>query len=310
MGANINTFYGHIIRGDLLSAMGCLEDDPEQTERYGKYLSRFVREETEVYPVDAFLNEILAVYQQYYREIFYLRKDRNGAAEQLRDRLAACFDLSGETPGLDDLEEGLVAAAFITRGYHFQGGRTGGYYGPYVWKTTQTMTYEVELPDGMQEYTVKLLDGFISRSWVDYLSFGEIGTGGWTDGDGIINCVRSAYDLQSEDFTVSLLKHEAQHVMDLRACKEMSSEDLEYRAKLVELIYSRARNLLACFVQQAGDGEEQGSHALAAHRITEGFTGRLGLSRNALTGLDLQTVSATAMALFRESSDEIRMKYL
>ncbi len=307
---DMDRFYGHLVRGELPSAMDCLEDDPEQSARRDRYRSRFVLGQREQCPVDGALGAMLEVYWRYYRKVFYLRHDRQKAAVELADGLAHCLGLGDDHPGLDALEDGPVAAAFASGGYYFQGGRTGGFYGPYIWRTTEKMVWAVELPDGVEEYTVKLLDGFISRSWLDYLSFGEIGTGGWTDGDGIINCVRASYDLQGEDFTVSLLKHEAQHVVDLRWVETMSSADLEYRAKLVELIYSRERNLLAKFVQQAGSGEEDGGHALAAHRIVEGFVRRLGLDRDAIVELNTQTVSTIAQTLFRESSDEIRRKYL
>ncbi len=94
----------------------------------------------------------------------------------------------------------------------------------------------MELPEGTQDYAVKFLDGFIMKSWLDYISFGETGTGGWSNGDGLIHCVRAAWDLESEDFQVSLLKHEAQHAMDQVRYKDITNKELEYRAKLVELI--------------------------------------------------------------------------
>ena len=159
------------------------------------------------------------------------------AEKLLCNKLAAHFG-TADTKKLSDIEERYVKKAFQKEGFFFLGGRTGGYYGPYIWRNTETKTYKVELPEGIQEYSVNLLDGFIMKSWLDYLSLSEIGTGGWTDGDGIINCVKSAYDLESESFQVSLLKHEAQHARDLYAVPNLPSADLEYRAKLVELIHN------------------------------------------------------------------------
>lgn len=74
------------------------------------------------------------------------------------------------TTSLDDLEEGQLPRLFGQKGQCFLGGRTAGYYGPYIWTTTETVTYGVELPGGYQDYTVNLLDGFCSQSWLDYLS--------------------------------------------------------------------------------------------------------------------------------------------
>ena len=165
----------------------------------------------------------------------------------------------------------------------------------------ETVSYDVELPDGIRTYPVKLLDGFLARSWIDYLSFGQIGPGGWTDGDGIINCIKSAWDLESEAFRVSLLKHEAQHARDLKVNSQMSSEDLEYRAKLVELIYSGERNLLTAFAQEA-DGSDRGNgHAMAAQRIVRAFAQVLGVEKLDPAAIGIGTVQQTARMLFEKS---------
>ncbi|MFR3469795.1 MAG: hypothetical protein ACLTTF_09695 [Oscillospiraceae bacterium] len=149
---------------------------------------------------------------------------------------------------------------------------------------------------------MKLLDGFITRGWIDYLSFGEIGPGGWVDGDGYINCVKSTWDLESEGFRVSLLKHEAQHARDLETNKDMSSEDLEYRTKLVELIYSGERNLLQTFAQEASPSDKSNSHAIAAYRIVKGFADRLGVVHLNSSVIPIGRIQTVAKLLFENSS--------
>ena len=136
---------------------------------------------------------------------------------------------------------------------------------------------------------------------MDYISFGEVGTGGWSDGDGIINCVKSVYDLDGEDFQVSLLKHEAQHARDLAMDEGMSSADLEYRAKLVELIYSSRRNLAERFAREADGGDRRNGHAAAAQRIMDGLSGLLGADAWEVPGLPAEQIQAAAKTLFAES---------
>lgn len=82
-----------------------------------------------------------------------------------------------------------------------------------------------------------MMDGFVSRSWLDFISFGNVGTGGWIGKDGSLCCIKSLYDINSQNFKTSFLKHEAQHGYDIKKFSGISSIDLEYRAKLVELIY-------------------------------------------------------------------------
>lgn len=294
-------YYGYLIKADLIGAISYVKQFPNQAELYNKFVAIFEQEQYITYDVDAYLNEILTIYQRYYRNAFYLRIIKENAVDKLRADLAAFFGIDDGVE-LCDIEQNQIAEAFRNRGFYFLGGMTSGYYGPYIWRVTETKTFEVELPDGIQTYTVKLLDGFISKSWLDYLSFGEVGPGGWTDSDGVINCVKSSYDFDSEDFKVSLLKHEAQHARDLTINKEMSSEDLEYRAKLVELIYSSGRNLLKRFAKEANSCDKSNGHSVASSRIIEGFSKILGKSYAELENLEIDAVQATAKVLYKSSN--------
>lgn len=300
-------YYGFIVKGDLHGAITYIKQFPEQTNLYNRFMDVYEHEQYMTYEVDAELNNILTAYQQYYRDAFYLCIGQEQAANKLRDRLAVLLGIEDNSIALCDMEQNQLVKLFMNRGLHFIGGKSSGYYGPYIWQTTETVSYDVELPDDIQTYTVKLLDGFISRSWIDYLSFGEIGPGGWADGDGYINCVKSAWDFESESFRVSLLKHEAQHARDLAMNKDMSSEDLEYRAKLVELIYSSERNLLQAFAQEADDLDASNGHAMAAHRIVKGFTNALGTDCIDYTVLSVEQIQTVARMLFANSGIEVAL---
>lgn len=307
MGRNCKThfdcdiYYGSIVKGDLRSAIAYVKQFPEKSALYNRFVSVFEHEQYISYDVDAELNEILLSYQQYYRDTFYLCLSKELAENKLKERLAKLLGIPDEHTELCDLEQKNLVDLFESHGLHFLGGKTGGHYGPYIWRTTETVSYDVELPGGVQNYSVKLLDGFIARSWIDYLSFGEIGSGGWADGDGYINCVKSAWDFESESFRVSLLKHEAQHAHDLKTDKNMSSEDLEYRAKLVELIYSKERNLLQSFAQEADNSDRNNGHAMAAHRIIKGFSDILKVDDIQPATISIEQIQTIARALFDDS---------
>ena len=294
-------YYGYIVKGDLRSAISYIKQFPEKCDLYNRFVSVFEQEQYISYDVDAELNDILLSYQQYYRDIFYLCISNEQAENRLKERLAKLLCISDAHIALCDLEQKNLVNLFESRGLHFLGGKTSGYYGPYIWRTTETASYDVELPGGVQDYSVKLLDGFIARSWIDYLSFGEIGSGGWADGDGYINCVKSVWDFESESFRVSLLKHEAQHAQDLKMGMNMSSEDLEYRAKLVELIYSTERNLLCSFAQEADNSDKSNGHAMVAYRIVEGFTDLLKVDDIQPATISIEQIQMIARTLFENS---------
>lgn len=107
---SLNVFDGHLIKGDLIGAMDYLKRFPEQAELYDCYLAVFEQEQYLTYDVDADLNAFLTAYQKYYRDVFYLRLDKETAAERLRAGLAG--QLGIEDAALDDMEENQVAKAF------------------------------------------------------------------------------------------------------------------------------------------------------------------------------------------------------
>ena len=298
MNFDSDVFRSFILKTDLFGALSYIKQFPEKRELFERYRLLFEEEKYISYDADEKVNEILLAYQQYYRDVFYLCIDKERAEGRLRLRLIDLLGVEDRNIKLCDLEQTLLVDLFHERGLYFLGGKTGGCYGPYVWRTVETVSYDVELPDRVQRYSVNLLDGFLMRSWVDYLTFGEMGTGGWANGDGCINCVRSSWDLDSESFRVSLLKHEAQHVVDLEADKDMSSENLEYRAKLVELIYSCERNLLQEFARVADASDRHNGHAMAAYRIMKNFSNALGVDAVDPSKLSVSQIQSVAKELF------------
>lgn len=282
------------IRGDAAGAMKYMEKTPELGEYLAPYADLFGRENYMRYDVPHELNGILLVYQRYFRDVFYLGLGENEASAVLLDRLRETVGM----PNADEIElSEELRRRFEKAGYHFLGGKTNGHYGPYVWKTTTPATYTVELTDTVSKYTVNILSGFIMRSWMDYLTFGEKGTGGWTSPDGTINCVESAYDFESEKFKISLLKHEARHAEDMKRWKNIEPWQLEYRAKLTELVYTSGANLLQKFMSEADGGSKENSHAYASARIAE----KLGAYAEA----EIPLIQQQAKILLEESTSEM-----
>lgn len=223
------------LNGDIKGAIAYMREHEEYKDILPAYTAIFEDGEYRTFEVPDALNDILRQYQIYYRDVFYCGLPEAEAADKLRTRLKALLHLPDA--GEELLTERL-RSAFEAEGYHALFGKTQGYYGPYIWRDTVPTVYRVELPGGTAEYTVNILKGFVFRSWMDYLTFGRFGTGGWASPDGTINCIAQAYDFESERFLVSLLKHEAQHAVDMKQFPAITPAELEYRAKLVELHYS------------------------------------------------------------------------
>lgn len=285
------------LNGDIKGAIAYMREHEEYKDILPAYTAIFEDGEYRTFEVPDALNDILRQYQIYYRDVFYCGLPEAEAADKLRARLKALLHLPDA--GEELLTERL-RSAFEAEGYHALFGKTQGYYGPYIWRDTVPTVYRVELPGGTAEYTVNILKGFVFRSWMDYLTFGRFGTGGWASPDGTINCIAQAYDFESERFLVSLLKHEAQHAVDMKRFPAITPTELEYRAKLVELHYSGDLGLLQKFVSEADESRADDSHAAAAARIRREFADT--------DPADLSAIRARALELLEAHTKEMEDK--
>lgn len=286
------------LNGDIKGAIAYMREHEEFKDVLPAYVAIFENCEYRRFEIPDMLNDILRLYQIYYRDIFYCGLPEEEAAEKLLTQMKALLNMP-------DAEEKLLTeklqSLFEENGYHALFGKTQGYYGPYIWRDTVPTVCRVELPDGTAEYTVNILKGFVFRSFMDYLTFGRFGTGGWASPDGTINCIEQAYDFESERFLVSLLKHEAQHTVDMKQFPGIASEELEYRAKLVELHYSGDSGLLQKFLSAADESKTNDSHALASARLKREFA---DTDQTKLSG-----IQARALELFHAHTKEMEEKY-
>ena len=287
------------VRGDIKGAIEFMREHDEYRDILPEYVAIFEEEKYLSYDIPSDLNDILLLYQIYYRDIFYCGISESKASERLLEGLK---DILG-TKDVDEVILGNnLQELFKDKGYYSQFGKTQGFFGPYVWKETVPTVYKVELPGGTAEYKVNILKGFVFRSWMDYLTFGRFGTGGWASPDGTINCIEKAYDFNSEKFLVSLLKHEAQHTIDMKSFPGITTEELEYRAKLVELHYSNNLALLDKFLAEASDERPNDSHALASFRVKKEFED--------VDKRSICEIQKRALELFNAHNKEMEEKYL
>ena len=286
------------LNGDIKGAIAYMRAHGEFRDILPAYAAIFENCEYRRFEIPEELNDILRLYQVYFRDTFYCGVPEAAAADRLLGGLRALLDM----PDADEARlAGRLQSLFEAAGYYALFGKTQGYYGPYIWRETVPTVYRVELPGCKAEYTVNILRGFVFRGWMDYLTFGRYGTGGWASPDGTINCVEQAYDFESERFRISLLKHEAQHTVDMRQFPEITPAELEYRAKLVELRYSGDPGLLRKFLSEADETRPDDSHAAASVRIRRGFADTDASA--------LSCIQARALELLEADTKELEAKY-
>lgn len=294
------------LNGDIKGAIAYMRDHEEFKDILPAYTAIFEDCKYRTFEIPDMLNDILRLYQIYFRDTFYCGLSEADAAGNLVKQLRTLLNM----PNAD--EESLteqLKSVFEANGYHALFGKTQGYYGPYIWRDTIPTVYRVELPDGTAEYTVNILKGFVFRSWMDYLTFGRYGTGGWASPDGTINCIEQAYDFESERFLVSLLKHEAQHTLDMKNFPGITPAELEYRAKLVELIYSVNLGLLQKFLSEADESRAGDSHAVASARLKREFAREFACESVYTDQTELSRIQTRALTLLRAHTKEMEKKY-
>ncbi len=306
---NKSIFGSYLGKGQLHEAIDYLSSFEDKKDIVEGYLYVFKKEQYYKRTDNETLDKLDHIYQNYYRNVFWNNIMNVDSQKILFQELWQFCGSRDELP-VDETIEEEVLKVVKAEGYEYLGGKTQGYYGPYIWKQSTRETYEVELPTGIELYTVVMMDGFISRSWLDFLSFGETGTGGWAEDDGTLCCVRSAYQKGcEEDFHISFLKHEAQHAYDKKTYNELSAETLEYRAKLVELIYWPIDKKIKAILREADNSNPDNSHAMAAYRIISKMSLELFQSETvpeeSLWEGKVEDVQRYALVLLEESSKDL-----
>ena len=231
---------------------------------------------------DAWVRDVLFAYFGYFLSLGDDNESNRQARKDLQTALRPLVAV-GKRRSLDQMEK-FLGDKFQRKGFFFLGGMTGPFYGPYIWKKSEKQIHRVKLPDRTIKVDVFFMHDFLIRSWMHFQTFGKTGTGGWVKrneagwDDGLY-CVAEAYDLDhlADDlyFQVSLLKHEAQHFADNMDFLNLRGTDLEYRAKLVELIHFREMKYLFKYIIRDAKPIKADSHRHASYFILRAMSQRI-----------------------------------
>lgn len=185
-------------------------------------------------------------------------------------------------------------------------GRVKPFLNIMVWKNEYEKDYSVELGGSApQNVKVLFMDDFLELGWGAYATFDILYVGGWAKKDKLF-CVKPAYDLKSENFAVSYLGHEARHFADYKLFPKLDQLDLEYRAKLTEILLSEStyEDVLDKFFHEQKK-DIKNPHAFSAHLIMTKLSERLGVDNDlpSLHSASKVAVKSTVKAMLAEHSD-------
>jgi hypothetical protein len=313
--------YGKIIQGDLKAGLESLEPlSPSSlsTEERACRTSLLDRFRNGVGPKEEiaapFAREVASIYQQYWTRCMLREVEIPQGDGELLLNLRACLNRHGKQgdrfQSLDALTEAL-GPMLLEDGLHSLRGRTLPFYELMLWRKETTKLYQVELPESVQQVKVVFMSGFLLKGWLGYATCGRSHTGGWAGEDALF-CLEESYDLYSENFLVSYLAHEGQHFADYQTFPKLQQPELEYRAKLVQLIKAKEtlQELLEQYSLQGGT-DRKSPHAYANRKIAQRLSETLfgddsGVQNHAQwSRKSPDEIHAAALRLLRESTKSL-----
>jgi hypothetical protein len=274
----VDRYIAAAIQGDLRAAArwfapAAIENDPVARDLAKRFDVRFIAQSEPRSPAsgDNLVDAVVAAYRGYWVRALLGEMLEVESRAQLERSLSAILHKDEASAAALPNDTGRlyeqVAMALRSRGFQVLLSPAPPLSDLLVWRAQQSTDYDVELADGQREVSVHFMTDFASQGWKDYAALGLATTSGWVE-NGELYCVAGSYDVESEAFAVSYLKHESRHLVDFERFPGLSSVDLEYRAKLTELSFaaSTLHRLLTDFTLKGADNPGS-PHAQANHRV-------------------------------------------
>lgn len=306
------------VEGDVNQTYDYLRNLKHKTEDQRKfvdlYKQRFFQKNPDYKFVDSdpWIEGVINAYRSYFVDVLTNNVERSLAEINLLKSLTNLLDKNDPVMDMNAIEKRLEAI-FRQKGFYFLGGKTNPHYGPFIWKTANKKTYSVKLPNTTEEVQVWLLDDFLMLSWLHFATFGQVYAGGWAKKDALY-CILPNYrdKLDADEFLVSFLKHEAQHYSDYKQFPKLKGPDLEYRAKLVEVIYYSNHRFFEKLLVQAVNNPNP--HNYSAFVIIKQYSKHFfntDIERQPTkwSGIDYEDIRHFAKKLFNEHTEKLNLNH-
>ncbi|HSG98478.1 MAG TPA: hypothetical protein VLB27_00415 [candidate division Zixibacteria bacterium] len=254
---------------DELIGLDTAELTDEERELVESFADRFGPDGT-LAPAETqwpFVNDIVETYREYWKDVLFHEYSEEELEAKIVSRVTAVLSAHGVEWADSIGALAAVAGEFEKRGVKALTGRTLPHFDLLAWASHTPVDYQVELSEKSVAVRVYFMSDFVSHGWSHYATFGAAYPGGWAD-DTALYCMSDDYDRTSEKFKVSYLQHEGRHFADYQLFPQLQQADLEYRAKLTELIFADTTlvDLLEKFSRNAAR-KSSSPHALASDEL-------------------------------------------
>jgi len=322
---NYSKLYSYTLDADVTNALKMLDTKGTLSEKDFKFKSlfesRFKFEADKSNFLDRIapaLKPLLKLYSVYWHKML---KSINAVtdssfAESLKKFLMDNAQVTDRPRNVtdDELNNALIdycrSLGYYTTGF----GKTGKLLDLLVWKSQYDSLYSFVTSDDTINVNVTFMEDFATLGWEEYATLGQYYPGGWADEKGLY-CVKSAYNLQSENFLISYLAHEGRHFKDYKLFPNLTGAELEYRAKLTEL--SLADNTLyktiEFFVNNGIKGSES-AHSSANYTVIQDLSKYIFKSdyvseMNKWKTIPVKEINSSSLILLNQNTELLKEKY-
>jgi hypothetical protein len=289
-----------------------------------KMYARFVSKE-EVFEntsENKIVNDISNIYREYWRVELMKPLPESRTDSTLYNNIAD-YLLSNNLTSLskDSLRKNIKDDSVLKKIIEKEGFKVdfkfrNGFQELFIWNKESTKKYEVILPKDTVKTTVVFIESYHINGYDEFATFGDSQVGGWAIKESAtLYCNKGTYDVNSENFEVSYLKHESLHFTDLNNYPNLSSADLEYRSKVIELMYCTEGTIydrISEFVTGANKADRKNSHPYANYILIQNmsklvFNSDFNTDMNQWKKVSVDKINKAASFLY-ESNENILQK--
>lgn len=276
-GNGFSKIYPLAIQGDIKESLAILDSISDDSLSYSQkrikslYIQRFRNQNIEDLTENKKVNQFIAIFQRYWINSLMKNEAQQELDSKLEKNLVDFLMKQNPSISIDALEKEIkeYSEQFLKKqGFYSNAfGRTAHLYDLFIWEENDLQEFEVKLITNSIKVHVNIMTESILKGWVGYATFNRSHAGGWTTREALY-VFMNTYDQSSENFKISYLSHEGQHFQDYIDFPKLTGRDLEYRAKLVELILLEDSfwQKLESFIQHAAPILDQ-PHPFANHTI-------------------------------------------
>lgn len=322
----------HVANGDIKESLDKMEEHKSFSnplvniayQRWKKKIAaRFLTNEVVIENTSGnkIIYDISNIYREYWR-IALLKEDANERTDttlylNLVDYLMThkLTDLSRDSLSQTIKNDEELQRIIAKEGFKSRFIYRNGFQDIFIWSDETSRSYEVALPKETLKAKVVFIEKYHINGYDNYASMGSSQVGGWAlKESATLYCNKNTYDLTSEKFMISYLKHESLHFADLNAYPNLSSSDLEYRAKVIELMYCTQKTIygkVSEFITSADSSYRSHSHPYANYMLMHNlsqiiFNTELETDDLKWKSIPVETINNAASILYERSEETLQ----